>query len=230
MSDHEDEAMPSVTQIVMTPEMLQVLIQRIQVSASTQNVTTANRGNFSKCSSKFSGRSDENVEAFIDSISIYKECVEISDDNALKGLSMLLHDEAAVWWQGVKSNISTFNDALEALRHAYGYAKAAYQIYCKLFAQEQRSDEPTDIFLSRSRALLSRLPDTHPVPEAAQLDMVFGLLRPQIREKLDRDRIGSFRELIEEARKVEHTILEKTSYNRTNPSNYNLNSRKSKVQ
>lgn len=148
MSDNEETVVPTVTQIVMTPEMLQNLIHGIHISQPRQNVATSSKGNFSQCSSKFHGRPDENIEAFIDSISVYKECLEITDENALKGLSMLLHNDAAVWWQGVKSNIVNFDDAIESLRHAYGYAKPAYQIYRELFANEQKMSEPTDIFLS----------------------------------------------------------------------------------
>lgn len=128
-----------IQQVVMTPEMLQDLIAGMRlagVNHNQQNVTTvSNNSNFSACKHKFYGNKNEDIEAFIDAISVYKECLNISDEHARKGLSMLLHDTAATWWQGIKSSVNTFDEALDCLRHAYGYPKPAYQIYRELFSR-----------------------------------------------------------------------------------------------
>lgn len=200
----------TVNQVVMTPEMFQTLLDSMRLTTPpTQN----QNGNFSQCTARFSGDASDNVEAFIDSITVYKECVNISEENALKGLSMLLHDNAATWWQGIKSSVMTFRDALRALRHAYGYAKPAYQIYRELFSQEQSHDENTDIFISKARALLAHLPAEPAVHETTQLDMVYGLLHHRIRERVPRDRIKTFMELIEATRVVEQTLFHKKNSN-----------------
>ncbi|KAJ8953319.1 hypothetical protein NQ318_012113 [Aromia moschata] len=137
-----------------------------------------------------------------------KDCVQISDANALKGFPMLLEGQAATWWQGVKNSVHTFDDAVEALKHAFGYSKPAHQIYRELFSKEQKEEEKTDLFVSRCRALLSRLPNTPVLPEAIQLDMVYGLLHLKIRERVPRDSLSNFEDLINEARKVEVTLQE----------------------
>lgn len=141
----------TIQQVVMTTEMLQDLISSIQTTGiqnqNQPNVST--NANFSSCKHNFSGRKHENVEAFIDAITVYKKCLHIADIHALKGLSMLLHEEAATWWQGIKSSVTDFNEALDCLKHAYGFPKPAYQIYRELFSNEQ-GEEKTDIFISKS--------------------------------------------------------------------------------
>ncbi|GJQ75193.1 Myo1A [Trypoxylus dichotomus] len=46
-------------------------------------------GNFAKYNFRFAGNEEEGVEAFIDAILIYKDCVGICDEIAVKGLPML---------------------------------------------------------------------------------------------------------------------------------------------
>lgn len=57
------------------------------------------QGNFAKCTSRFDDSKDADVETFIDVIVVYKECSKISDDNALKGLTVLLTGNAATYQQ-----------------------------------------------------------------------------------------------------------------------------------
>ncbi|KAJ8930957.1 hypothetical protein NQ314_016192 [Rhamnusium bicolor] len=204
-----------VNQVVMTPEMLQNLFagvqEAIQGSTTTTTTTVSKDGNFSNCTSRFDGKVNSNVEPFIDSIVVYKDCVDISDENALKGLPMLLNEPASTWWQGIKSSITTFEEALLALRHAYGYAKPPHQVYRELFSREQNEDEPTDIFISKCRALLSYLPKSPAVHESTQLDMVYGLLHYCIKKRIHRNSIDTFKDLIEAARDAEQTFEKKST-------------------
>ncbi|XP_018360235.1 PREDICTED: uncharacterized protein LOC108759350 [Trachymyrmex cornetzi] len=122
----------------LTNEQFAMLIQQIQISAA--NAPVANivqpQGNFSRCTSRFDGNKSSDVEAFIDAISTYKECTNISNENALKGLLILLTDLAATWWQGVKGTVNTWDTAIEILRQAYGPKKAAHRVYKELFSCE----------------------------------------------------------------------------------------------
>lgn len=200
---------PVFNQIVMTPEMLQDLIGRLQVGQGEVAVNNNTNGNFSRCTARFSGKPGENVEAFIDSITVYKDCVHISEENAKKGLSMLLTEQAAVWWMGIKDSVENFEQAITSLRSAFGYAKPAHQIYRELFSHEQGYDENTDLFISKARALFSQLPKNPEVPEVVKLDMVYGLLHHRIRDKVPRDKVVDFKSLIEAARVAEQTLHEK---------------------
>lgn len=84
-------------------------------------------GNFANCTARFNGlsRDSEVLEAFIDSIEIYKDCTNIHDDHALRGLPMLLEGEAAVWYRGIRSSINSWDDALKRLRSMYGISRPA---------------------------------------------------------------------------------------------------------
>lgn len=72
-----------------------------------------------KCSSRFDGKVDSDVKAFISAIEIYKNCANVTDENALKVLPMLLDGMAATWWQGVKVSTKSWTDAIKALRDAH---------------------------------------------------------------------------------------------------------------
>ncbi|KAF5276987.1 hypothetical protein FQR65_LT16093 [Abscondita terminalis] len=85
------------TNIVMTQEMLQQFLAGLTINA-TQNEPTLD-GNFVDCKSRFSGNAKEDVNAFIDALTIYKEYAKVSDPNALLGLAMLLDGDAATLWQ-----------------------------------------------------------------------------------------------------------------------------------
>lgn len=200
------------TTIAMTDEQLQFLITNIlKVNreaplATTSEVTQTSNGNFSKCSSRFYGKKDD-CDAFIDAISVYKECLKINDDNALKGLSMLLDGQAATWWHGIKATVSTWEEAIKSLRHAFGYNKPPHQIYRELFSKEQGEHEPTDVFVANARALLSRLPKDPELQEAHKLNMIYGLLNFRIRERLPREQVEDFAMLINKARSIEENFL-----------------------
>ncbi|XP_033213984.1 activity-regulated cytoskeleton associated protein 1-like [Belonocnema kinseyi] len=101
--------------ITFTPEQFQEFLQNIKASlrfegaqpAAQPSAAAPHQGNFSKCVSRFDGSKDTDVNAFIDAIQIYKECTNISDENALKGIPMLLNGFAATGWKGVKSSVNT---------------------------------------------------------------------------------------------------------------------------
>ncbi|CAG9819717.1 unnamed protein product [Phaedon cochleariae] len=142
----------------MSPELLQILIQgmqNLQTQAVRNQTVSTPLANLSACKARFDGSTNANVEVFIDSITTYKDCLNIFYEHAVKGLSMLLFDDAATWWQGIKSSITTFEEAIESLRHAYGFAKAPHQIYKELFSSDQGAYTPI-----KHVSLMSLLPDT----------------------------------------------------------------------
>jgi hypothetical protein len=69
---------------------------------------------FTQCSARFNGtRSAAAVEEFVTAATIYKKVEGISDEDALEGLPLLLTGEANPWWNGIKSNVSTWKEDLE---------------------------------------------------------------------------------------------------------------------
>ncbi|KAK4887139.1 hypothetical protein RN001_003410 [Aquatica leii] len=122
-------------QVVMSQQQLEQLLRSISVNPNPTAVTApVGSGNFAQCKSRYSGSKEEDVEAFINAISIYKECVNVNDANALRGLPMLLDKLAATWWQGTKDSITTWEAALTALRHAFGINKPAHKIFREFFS------------------------------------------------------------------------------------------------
>lgn len=166
-------------------------------------------GNFSRCTSRFSGAAKENVETFIDAIEAFKECTNIIDDVAIRGMSMLLTSDAATWWQSIRAEVTSWEDAIQYLRDAYGDRRPEYKIYRELFRDEQGEDERTDIFVAKSRALLTRLP-TNDLSTKVQLDMIYGLLHRKIRKRLRREEVSNFSELLSKSRTIEDSLNEST--------------------
>lgn len=94
------------------------------------------------------------------------------------------------------------------LRQTYGPKKPAFRIYRELFSHTQEDDTPTDIFLCKARALLSKLPYETPLSESIQLDMIYELLSYKIRKEISREKVSSFSELLDLAREVEEMKAE----------------------
>ncbi|GBP03819.1 Activity-regulated cytoskeleton associated protein 2 [Eumeta japonica] len=94
------------------------------------SAASARSGSFAKCTARFDGSaSDPDVlETFLDAIEVYKECLNINDEHALRGLPILLTGNAAVWWRGIKSTVSTWPDAVYKLRSMYGVPRPAHKI------------------------------------------------------------------------------------------------------
>ncbi|XP_033222826.1 uncharacterized protein LOC117176682 [Belonocnema kinseyi] len=201
--------------ITFTPEQFQELLQNIKASlrfegahpAAQPGAATPHQGNFSKCLSRFDGNKDTEVNAFIDAIQIYKECTNISDENALKGITMLFNGFAATWCQGVKSSLNTREEVKTLLKSTFSVKQSAYRVYRELFAGEQDEHISTDLFICKARALLAHLPE-NTVTEAVQVDMIYGLLLHRIRKEVPREKVNNLKKLIELARKVEENHME----------------------
>lgn len=229
--------------IAMTENMLQTLVLNITQSQAEANrvlieslLANSNReqaqctpspssqmmmnhsscsGNFAKCTSRFDGstKTADELEAFIDAIEVYRDCTNVSEEHALRGLPMLLVGEAAVWWQGVKSSIKSWPDALHRLRAMYGVPRPAYKIFRDIFSSEQ-SSERADVFICKVRALLSKLP--YEVSEVMKLDIVYGLLDRRIRKRVSRDTVDELEQLITKVRLVEEALAEVSSSQSSN--------------
>lgn len=192
------------TVIQISIEQLNSLIDTAK-SASTAACT---KGSLSNCTSHFRGQRDhEAVEEFITAIVAYKELQSISDEDALKGLSLLLHGMASTWWQGVRKEAKTWTDAITLIRQHFSPTKPAYQIYMEIFTKKQDERTPIDTFVCQKRALLAQLPENRHDVET-ELDLVYGLVNIKYRRHIQRLDINTFPELLEKGRIIEHNNLE----------------------
>lgn len=118
---------------------------------------------------------------------------------------MLLDGFAATWYQGVKHTVTAWDEVLDLLRTTFGPQVPPYRVYRELFAKEQDMNTPTDIFVCQARCLLSKLPP-NTLSEDTQIDMIYGHLHRRIREKVPRDKVKTFSELLTQCRLVEETF------------------------
>ncbi|KAH8261164.1 hypothetical protein KR044_004169 [Drosophila immigrans] len=207
--------------IQMTNEQLRELIETVRssaVSAAGNAVASTGdssvvktKGSFSNCVHKFGGtRNRDEVEEFITNVVTYKELEGIDDENALKGISLLFYGIASTWWQGVRKEAKTWNDAIGLIREHFSPAKPAYQVYMDFFAKKQFDGVAIDTFVVEKRALLAQLPeDRH--SEETELDFLYGLLNIKYRKHITRQSVKTFRDLLELGRVIEHNSQEDES-------------------
>ncbi|XP_053964029.1 activity-regulated cytoskeleton associated protein 1-like [Anastrepha ludens] len=195
--------------VQMTNDQLQSLLESVRLAAmagAPANIQA--KGSFSNCSSCFGGQRDhEIVEEFITSIVTYKEIESISDEDALKGLSLLFYGLASTWWQGVRREAKTWKEAIALIRDHFSPTKPAYQIYMEIFEKKQDDRTAIDTFICHKRALLAQLPEGRH-DEETELDLVYGLLNIKYRKNILRQDIKTFRELLEKCRIIENNDLE----------------------
>ncbi|CAK9832644.1 Activity-regulated cytoskeleton associated protein 1 [Anthophora retusa] len=181
------------------------------LSALSPRASTAMQGSFAKCTARYSGQRDRAIlEDFVTTTTIYKEIENITDDNAIKGLSLLLEDNAAIWWLGVKGTVKTWKKAAELLRDTFAPQRQAHEIYAEIFQTKQDPNKSTDAFIAEIRALFAELPQQ--LDANTQLDMIYAQLKYNIREKITRDQVATVEQLIEKARTIEKLEQEKMKH------------------
>lgn len=200
-----------------TDALNNILRSVVQARTSIPNPTVELHGTMARCRATFSGAEDQSVEAFIDAVESYAECMKVADSNVVKGLSLLLVSQAGVWWQGIKNQISTWAEAKANLISAFGDRRPPHRIYKEIFSTPQ-AQEKIDIFVARIRALMARLPKGD-ISIRAQLDIIYGLLHIRIRKRLRREEFSSFMELLQHARNIEDSLHEGESAIATDSTN-----------
>lgn len=185
--------------IQLSDAQFKELLARIPAS------TMANK-NFTRCTLKFHGeRNFSKVEEFVTAVEIYKNIENISDEDALSGLPLLLKDDASTWWQGIRSEIKSWSSAIKSIRAAFAPERQPYEIYVEFFTganANQGDDEPIDVFVCRKRALIGQFPPKR-YKEEEQLDLIYGLLKPKLKKKIARTDFKTFSQLLERARHLE---------------------------
>lgn len=198
--------------IARKTNMVSLTTEQFERLISVVNKSSEKCGSFSTCLARYDGeRNHTKVEEFISAISTFQSVERIPDASAVNGMPMLLQGDAAEWWRGVKSKAKTFNDVIKMLREAFSPPKPAWRIYSEIYEDKQQKNESTDTFIRKKRTLFAQLSD---VPaESSQIDMVFGMLHANIRERVYRHKIKTFEELLADAREAEQMINERIAVN-----------------
>lgn len=168
------------------------------------------RGTLASCRTSYDGtKNSETVEAFLAAVRVFKKVEGISDADALDGVPLLLHDEAAIWWQGMKETVSSWEQFEEHLRANFAPKKPEYLIYHEIISERQAKPQDTATFIAKKRMLFSQLPKAEHLKEKQQLDLIYSLLNLTIRDKVPRGSITSFEDLLRNAQGVEQVLQEK---------------------
>ncbi|XP_026745532.1 uncharacterized protein LOC113506895 [Trichoplusia ni] len=114
---------------------------------------------------------------------------------------MVLTHDAAIWYRGIKTEIHSWQQAIDLLLSTYGDRRPPHRIYRELFEMQQ-VQQNTDTFVAKCRALLSKIP-AGDITEKAQVDMVYGLLDSRIRRHLRREEFSDFSNMLRLARSIE---------------------------
>ena len=194
----------------------QLMEQMLQNNQQPRLIPTA--ASFSSCTARYRGERDPvKLDEFVTTISVYKDVLKISDEDAITGIPLLLEDFAVTWWQGVKDDITTWAEALTALRNAFAPTRPSHMIYAEIFEKKQPKGQLTDEFICHKRALISLLPAPKH-PEDVSISMIYHMLHLDIRANLPRERITGFQSLLEQARAVEQTLIERQLHQTLNRS------------
>ncbi|XP_073814276.1 activity-regulated cytoskeleton associated protein 2-like [Musca autumnalis] len=168
-------------------------------------------GSFAHCTARFRGqREPAAVEEFLTAITVFKDIENISDTDAVTGLQLLLEGYAANWWIGVKKNVTTFEQAKTLIKKTFSPPVPDWRLFTQIYEHKQQRTEHTDTFICKKRLLFSQLKSA--VDEEIQLNLIFGLLRQNFRERVKRESITSFEELLSACREAELSLAE---YNET---------------
>ncbi|XP_026475492.1 activity-regulated cytoskeleton associated protein 1-like [Ctenocephalides felis] len=141
----------------MSEEMLQRLMGVISAQSNTR--TDLVTGSFARCTARFNRtRVPEKVKKITTTIVLYKDVEGISDENALKGLPLLLQDTSATLWESVKTEANTFDEAIHLIRTSFAPSKPPHSVCIDFFGTRQEKNVSTDLFVCQKRALLAQLP------------------------------------------------------------------------
>lgn len=222
--DSENSISNQMQSVTLTNEQFQMLINKFSMPDNVSDLLNQERarsetpvsrlsdntfGSFVKCTARFSGSENSDVDAFLDNVLTFKDCTRVTDENAIRGLSMLLEGTAATWWQGVKGTITNWDDAVKALQDVYSKKLPPHLVFREIFSREQNFDESTELFVCRIRALIAQL--TYLLQEEIQLDMIYGLLHRKIKKRLPRNKFSTFKELLENSRDIEASLQESST-------------------
>lgn len=197
----------------LTGAQFQLLLQTIANAASRPE---ERRASFASAKFSYDGTRDRSrVEAFITSASIFKAVERITEADALFSLPLILKNEAATWWNGIKDAVKTWEEYEKRLRRAFAPKRPAHVLFQEIIGVRQPRDMAVETFVAMKRDLLAQLPPPA-IAESHQIDMVYGQLHPRLKEKVTRESVTSFDSLLSAATNAEQLFHEELQYGKKN--------------
>lgn len=200
-------------------------VQQIFLCLQPEHTSKSNRyikimNSLLHCPASFSGAYNrQEIQQFIKFIKAYKDVKCITDEQALLEFNYILTDNAFRWWLKTKSTISTWSEALYALKNQYSNERPNHVIYSNMFELSRKDRNNMDDIIGDQYELMEELTNVPLVNEQHKLEFIYGMLpnRLQTMTKFTATSLDAFKENI----RKENNGLDKTEV-QTEPTETNV--------
>lgn len=159
---------------------------------------TGDSTNVTKWNLKFDGT---DPRSFLEKVDELKTAKGVSDDKFFSSVSQLFSDRAYIWYQGVKSEVSDWQQLKALILEEFDVVDFDYRLMSEIRSRTQGVDEPVHIYFSVMNYLFSRLKDQ--MSEKDKLEILMHNIRPTFTQQLAMFDVGTVKELKEMCRKLE---------------------------
>lgn len=168
------------------------------VPANT-NIECSGERNVAKWNVKFNGVSDSLT--FVEKVEELQQSSGISDQKLFNSVSLLFVDQGKLWFNGVKSTVSSWSELKSLLLEEFLPADYDYRLMSEIRSRSQGAEESTHIYFAVMSGLFSRLKKS--LPEHEQLEILLHNIRPHFTQQLALVEINSISELKTKCRQLE---------------------------
>ena len=141
----------------------------------------------------FSGENVFSADSFLDKIEYRRRLTEVSDEELLMAMPVLLDGMALRWFDIHEHEFTTWKKFKKELRNRFGDDDFDRRIREQIQVRTQGKDESMDDYLTNLQGFIKHLHDE--VPMVEQLDWAHRGLRPKYHQVISRSDFRSFREL-----------------------------------
>ncbi|XP_066596240.1 uncharacterized protein [Prorops nasuta] len=188
-----------------TPRFPRPLANRDYAAQFNQLHSTLKRMNVS-----FSGKSGEDVEAFLARIAETRIIFDLPDAELLKYLPLLLSDMALHWFRSHQRDWENWAHFERAFRSRFGARSLQVSLRVEIAQRTQAEDEPVDHYLTCIRVLLERV--SPPMSEEEWIIWAHTNMLPRIQALIDINNIISFDALESRAIQIESSLARQSRY------------------
>lgn len=176
--------------------------------SNTHNTTEAQADTFLPCSSdqslfrwnvRFNALTDP--RSFIERVEELQRCSGISDQKLFNSCSILFVDQAKLWFNGVREEVSSWVQLKSLLFEEFLPSDFDYRLLNDIRSRTQGIEEPTHMYFAVMTSLFNRL--NRPLPESEKLEILLHNIRPEFNLQLALTPINSVSELKSKCRLIE---------------------------
>lgn len=164
--------------------------------------------------SKFTGFN--NVLDFLEEVEELRIACGLSKAQLFRCVSTLLTDAALIWFRGIKSSITTWDELVLLLKNTYLPTDYEKHLFADILARTQHFNEKSAIYIAIMENYFNRL--KRKPAEEERLRIILDNMLPEIQKKLALRPVNSLSELVENCKGIED-VFWRTEHWRPPPSN-----------